>query len=90
MTVRGDDDDLDRCDVVVTPACVPALYGIPEPDQDDAAVSPNNTLGICESESYFYQADLDLFFANHKQATTQETKPTWTSKHHTPSFTRNK
>ena len=56
--------DLDTCDVTITPACIRALYQIPMQDPDKK-VSPNNSMGIFESEAEYYaQVDLDLFFAN--------------------------
>lgn len=53
--------DLSTCDVAITPACVAALYNI----TSGTLASPNNSLGIFESELQFWdQKDLDLFFAN--------------------------
>lgn len=59
--VHTDPNDLSTCDVVITPACVAALYKIPP----GTTHHPNNSLGIFESELQFYtQQDLDLFFTN--------------------------
>ena len=55
---------LATCDMSITPACIRALYQIPL-QKPEAKVSPNNSLGIFESEAEYYaQADLDLFYAN--------------------------
>lgn len=54
-------DDLSTCDVAITPACVAALYQIP----NGTKAHPDNILGIFESElQFYYQEDLDLFFEN--------------------------
>lgn len=54
-------NDLRSCDVVITPACVAALYKIPPA----RSRHPKNSLGIFESELQFYtQEDLDSFFTN--------------------------
>ncbi|KAI7181527.1 hypothetical protein D0869_10313 [Hortaea werneckii] len=54
--------NLSTCDTTITPACIAALYGIP-----DANLShPNNSMGIFEAElQMWYQEDLNLFFSNY-------------------------
>lgn len=50
---------LETCDLVITPACIAALYKIPA----GRLSSHKNSLGIFESELQFYtQPDLDSFF----------------------------
>jgi tripeptidyl-peptidase I len=57
--------DLSTCDIVITPACVAALYKIPP----GTSQHPNNSMGIFESELQFYtQQDLDSFFTNFTQS----------------------
>jgi tripeptidyl-peptidase I len=59
--ILQDVNSLTTCDVAITPACVAALYNI----TSGTLASPNNSLGIFESELQFWdQEDLDLFFAN--------------------------
>ncbi|KAI9712697.1 MAG: hypothetical protein M1820_001318 [Bogoriella megaspora] len=56
-------NDLSICDVYITPACIAALYQIPEPASLN--VSDNNSLGIFSTNlNHYRQEDLDLFFAN--------------------------
>lgn len=57
-------DDLANCDVEITPACIRALYQIPELDSSYVP-NPDNALGIFEEGDYYAQEDLDLFFANY-------------------------
>ncbi|TVY94049.1 Aorsin [Lachnellula willkommii] len=67
-----DPNDLDTCDVAITPACVAALYKIPP----SISCHPDNSIGIFESELQFYtQQDLDLFFDNYTQYIPQGTHP---------------
>lgn len=52
--------DLSQCDSMITPACLQALYSIP---QGKLAAS-NNTLGVVEyTPQAFLQTDLDMFFS---------------------------
>jgi tripeptidyl-peptidase-1 len=54
-------NNLDTCDITITPACIAALYEIPPARLAD----PSNSMGIWESEvGYWDQKDLNLFFAN--------------------------
>ena len=67
--------DLSTCDVAITPACIRALYRIPEPGPRHP--SPNNSMGIFETElQAYYQPDLDLFFRNLSSWIPQGTHPT--------------
>ncbi|MCJ1310955.1 hypothetical protein MMC25_004624 [Agyrium rufum] len=52
--------DLSTCDVAITPACIKALYQVPEA----TTAVKGNSLGIFEEGDYYAQKDLNLFFAN--------------------------
>jgi tripeptidyl-peptidase-1 len=70
---EGKGSDLSTCDVAITPACVAALYKIPE---NKRKPHPNNSLAVFESELQFYlQEDLDLFFANFTKQIPKGTHP---------------
>lgn len=58
-----DPEDLSNCEQAVTPACIRALYRIPQPSN---SANPNNSLGIVELNpiGQYSQIDLDLFFSN--------------------------
>lgn len=56
-------DDVSRCDVAITPACLRALYDFTAPSTF-IPVSPENRLGIFEEGDYYAQQDLNLFYAN--------------------------
>ena len=56
-------NNLSTCDIAITPACIRALYSVPEVSPD-AKVDSSNSLGIYEEGDYYAQEDLDLFFAN--------------------------
>jgi tripeptidyl-peptidase-1 len=64
--------NLTGCDTVVTPACLAALYQIPEPNH---SAHPGNAIGIFESGDTYAQEDLDLFFANFTSYIPQGTHP---------------
>ncbi|KAH8899002.1 subtilisin-like protein [Thozetella sp. PMI_491] len=65
-------NDLAHCDEVITPACIAALYGIP---QGYSAI-PGNSMGIYESLLEFWdQEDLDLFFSNYAPRIPKGTHP---------------
>lgn len=50
---------LDQCDAMITPACLRALYGMPQ----GKLASRNNTLGIVEyTPQAFLQSDLNMYF----------------------------
>lgn len=53
--------NLSDCDQLVTPQCIAALYGIPEPQRGQGR---KNALGIYEEGDFYAQKDLNLFFAN--------------------------
>ena len=58
----SDANNLSTCDIAITPACVAALYNIPEPSH---SADPSNTMGIFEAELQFWdQKDLNDFFSN--------------------------
>lgn len=72
-----DPDSLDNCDVSITPACIKALYGIPEPPEyQNGNARTDNSLGIFEAGDYYAQEDLDVFFANYTKNIPQGTGPT--------------
>jgi tripeptidyl-peptidase-1 len=62
---------LDHCDTDITPACIKALYKIP----DATSASPNNSLGLYESGDTYAQEDLDLFFAKYTPSIPKGTHP---------------
>ena len=49
-----------KCGEWITPACLKALYGIP----DATLNQPENVLGVFAVDNYYDQKDLDLFFKN--------------------------
>jgi tripeptidyl-peptidase-1 len=53
-------DSLSTCDVVMTPQCIVALYGIPPGEK----FIPGNNLSIYKRGDYVDGTSLDLFFAN--------------------------
>ena len=63
--------DLARCDVAITPACVKALYNVPNATKAD----PSNSIGIFEDGDFYAQEDLNLFFANFTPYIPQGTHP---------------
>jgi tripeptidyl-peptidase-1 len=62
---------LAHCDTDITPACIKALYQIP----DATSASPNNSLGLYESGDTYAQEDLDLFFAKYTPSIPKGTHP---------------
>ncbi|KAI9661283.1 MAG: hypothetical protein M1821_009610 [Bathelium mastoideum] len=68
-------NDLSVCDRVTTPACVKALYQIPNGTQSD----PNNALGVFESQigamQSYNQGDLNSFFQTFTPNIPQGTAP---------------
>ncbi|CAK4033881.1 aorsin [Lecanosticta acicola] len=58
-----DYNELETCDVAITPACLQALYHFTPPNSQ-AQVSPNNSMGIFEEGDYYSQKDLNLFYSN--------------------------
>lgn len=68
--------DLADCDVHITPACIKALYGVPDtPEYPGGKPRADNSLGIFEEGDYYAQADLDLFFANYTPSIPKGTHP---------------
>jgi tripeptidyl-peptidase-1 len=69
----SDPESLATCDVLITPACIKALYQIPP-----APIFPNptNAMGIYEEGDAYDQEDLDLFFQKYTQYIPQGTHPT--------------
>jgi tripeptidyl-peptidase-1 len=65
--------NLSNCDVLITPACIAALYDIPKPSSD---VAKGNALGIFEEGDFYAQKDLDLFFAKYTPWIPEGTHPT--------------
>lgn len=58
-------DDLSICDTTITPACVKALYKIPEFPLDRYSPNPDNKMAIYEADlQQWDQTDMNLFFAN--------------------------
>ncbi|CZR58938.1 related to tripeptidyl-peptidase I [Phialocephala subalpina] len=69
-------DDLSICDQLITPACIRALYGIPEvPEYPNNQPRSDNSLGIFEDGDYYAQEDLDLFFTNQTRGIPAGTHP---------------
>jgi tripeptidyl-peptidase-1 len=69
--------DLSTCDVAIVPACIRALYGIPEvPEYSNSIPRSDNSLGIFEEGDYYAQQDLDLFFTNFTSNIPAGTHPT--------------
>ncbi|KAI9852854.1 MAG: hypothetical protein M1838_004413 [Thelocarpon superellum] len=59
------EDQLANCDSQITPACLRALYQLP----NGTSANPRNSYGIVEySPQAYRQPDLDLFFANFSKA----------------------
>ena len=50
-----------RCGEYITPACLKAMYGIPDAKYNQ----PENTLGVFEFLDVYDQTDLDLFFSHY-------------------------
>ncbi|KAL9051920.1 MAG: hypothetical protein Q9162_005704 [Coniocarpon cinnabarinum] len=65
MAMNTTNSSLATCDQVITPACIAALYRIPPVNRTKDELSPDNSMGIFESQNqYWYQPDLDNFYAN--------------------------
>lgn len=63
---------LNNCDVLITPACIKALYQIPDAPSNP---NPSNALGVLEYGDTYDQADLDAFYANYSPTIPQGTHP---------------
>jgi hypothetical protein len=72
-SIPGDPYSLAHCDTDITPACIKALYQIP----DATRASPTNSLGLFEEQSFAYsQEDLDMFFTSYAPNIPNGTHPT--------------
>ncbi|KAF4873410.1 Aorsin [Colletotrichum siamense] len=68
-------NDTSACSDNVTPACIKALYKIP----DNTFNHSSNSLGIYETGDYYAQEDLNLFFAKYTPNIPNGTHPTLVS-----------
>jgi tripeptidyl-peptidase-1 len=69
--------ELSTCDTYITPACIRALYGVPEiPDYATTGPRADNSMGIFEEADFYSPDDLDLFFANFTPRIPNGTQPT--------------
>ncbi|KAK2757453.1 protease s8 tripeptidyl peptidase [Colletotrichum kahawae] len=68
-------NDTSACSDNVTPACIKALYKIP----DNTLNHSSNSLGIYETGDYYAQEDLNLFFAKYTPNIPNGTHPTLVS-----------
>ncbi|KAH6681702.1 peptidase S8/S53 domain-containing protein [Halenospora varia] len=64
-------EDLQGCGRNITPACIKALYHIPNATKSTAG----NSLGLYEQGDYFAKSDLDLFYAKYAPYVPQGTYP---------------
>lgn len=62
---------LQGCGANVTPACIKALYGIP----NTTMAAPGNSLGLYQQGSYFAESDVDLYFKAYAPYVPQGTFP---------------
>jgi tripeptidyl-peptidase-1 len=61
----------ETCDTMITPACLRALYNVPEGD----TATKNNTIGIVEyTPQAFLQNDLDMFFSSFATKVTKKNR----------------
>jgi tripeptidyl-peptidase I len=63
--------DLQGCGRNITPACIKALYQIP----NATMATPGNSLGLYEQGDYFNEQDIDLFYAEYAPYVPQGTYP---------------
>lgn len=63
--------DLQSCGSDMTPACIKALYNIP----DATKAHKDNSLGLYEQGDYFAKSDLDLYYKNYAPWIPQGTYP---------------
>ncbi|KAJ6172130.1 Aorsin [Penicillium chermesinum] len=63
--------ELQDCGVNITPACLKAMYGIP----DATKATKGNSLGLYEQGDYFAEEDLDLYWAKYAPWVPQGTYP---------------
>ncbi|TVY22058.1 Aorsin [Lachnellula arida] len=72
--------ELATCDKSITPACIRALYDIPEtPEYPNGNPRSDNSLGIFEEGDFYAQADLDLYFSSFAPRIPTGTHPTLAS-----------
>lgn len=64
--------DLQRCGTDMTPACIKALYDIP----DATKAAKGNSLGLYEQGDYFAKSDLDLYYKHFAPWIPRGTYPT--------------
>jgi tripeptidyl-peptidase-1 len=62
---------LQNCSTNITPACLKALYGIP----DAPAAVPGNSVGLYQQGSYFAKEDIDAYMAKYAPYVPQGTYP---------------
>lgn len=62
---------LQGCGTNVTPACIKALYGIP----NATLATPGNSIGLYQQGSYFAESDVDLYFKAYAPYVPQGTFP---------------
>ncbi|OQO09603.1 hypothetical protein B0A48_05005 [Cryoendolithus antarcticus] len=63
--------DLQGCNLNITPICIRALYGIPTAHLNDSV----NAMGLYEGGDYYAQSDLNKFFAEYAPNVPQGTAP---------------
>jgi len=63
--------ELQSCGSDMTPACIKALYNIP----DATKANKGNSLGLYEQGDYFAKSDLDLFYKDYAPHIPQGTYP---------------
>ncbi|TVY31921.1 Aorsin [Lachnellula subtilissima] len=72
--------ELATCEQFITPACIRALYEVPEiPEYSNGKPRSDKSLGIFESGDFYKQADLDLHFSNFTPRIPTGTHPTLAS-----------
>ena len=64
-------NELESCDVAITPICIKFLYEVPPAFR----ANPGNSLGIFEEGDFYAQEDLNLFFRNFTPYIPQGTHP---------------
>ncbi|KAK0115982.1 hypothetical protein ONS95_013021 [Cadophora gregata] len=68
--------ELSMCHRWITPACIRALYGVPQkPEYPGGKPRADNALGIFETGDTYAQQDLDHFFANFTKYIPKGTHP---------------
>lgn len=65
--------DVQTCGFNMTPACIKALYNLPEPAKNP---HKDNSLGLYEQGDYFSKSDLDLYWKKINSAVPEGTYPT--------------